>query len=262
MSTIADRITAVQEHIAAAARRSGRTPEQVRLVGVSKTHPLETIRQAIAAGLTHFGENRVQEAEAKIVALGREREHTTWHLIGHLQSNKAARAEGLFDLIHSVNSLKLAQVLDRHVLEKEKSRKAEEESSFSSSPLRPFSPSPLLPILLQVNVSGEQSKEGFDLAGWEREPTVLDAFVAAVEQILALPALRVRGLMTIAPWGQEPELARPTFRATRALQSELERRFPQTEWAELSMGMTDDFEIAIEEGATIVRVGRAIFGAR
>jgi uncharacterized pyridoxal phosphate-containing UPF0001 family protein len=119
-----------------------------------------------------------------------------------------------------------------------------------------------LPILLQVNVSGEDSKEGFALADWEQQPAVLEAFMAEVEALLALTQLRVRGLMTIAPWGDDPEQARPTFRAARRLRDVLARRFPQNDWSALSMGMTDDFEVAIEEGATIVRVGRAIFGAR
>jgi uncharacterized pyridoxal phosphate-containing UPF0001 family protein len=116
--------------------------------------------------------------------------------------------------------------------------------------------------LLEVNVSGEASKEGFGLAGWEERPAVLDPFLAEVEPLLALPRLRVRGLMTIAPWSDDPEAARATFRSTRRLRDELARRFPRGDWSELSMGMTDDFAVAIEEGATLVRVGRAIFGER
>jgi PLP dependent protein len=262
MTTITDRIAAVHERIALAARRSGRAPEHIRLVGVSKTHPPETIAEALAAGLAHFGENRVQEADDKITALASERARITWHLIGHLQSNKAKRAAALFDLVHSVDSLKLAQALDRYAEEEEKRRRGEKEKEFSASPLLPFSASSPLPVLLQVNVSGEASKEGFDLAGWEQRPAVLEQFAATVEQLLALPGLRVDGLMTIAPWGQAPEQARPTFRSARLLRDELSRRFPQTTWEQLSMGMTDDFEVAIEEGATIVRVGRALFGAR
>jgi uncharacterized pyridoxal phosphate-containing UPF0001 family protein len=119
-----------------------------------------------------------------------------------------------------------------------------------------------LPVLLQVNVSGEESKEGFDLVGWEERGTTLDPFLADVERLLALPHLHVRGLMTIAPWGADPEAARPAFRSTRRLRERLAQRCPSAGWDELSMGMTDDFEVAIEEGATIVRVGRAIFGAR
>jgi pyridoxal phosphate enzyme (YggS family) len=237
MSTVAERITAVREQIAVAARRARRAPEEVRLVGVTKTHPPALVAEALAAGLTEFGENRVQEAEAKIDALAAERERITWHLIGHLQTNKARRAAALFDIVHSVDSLRLAEALDHH----------------AAAPLD---------ILLQVNVSGEQSKEGFSLAGWQERPALLDAFLADVERVLALPGLRVRGLMTIAPWGQEPEQARPTFRSTRLLREVLARRFPAATWDELSMGMTDDFGVAVEEGATLVRVGRAIFGTR
>jgi pyridoxal phosphate enzyme (YggS family) len=169
-------------------------------------------------------------------------------MIGHLQSNKAKRAATLFDLIHSVDSLHLAEALARGV------------GSSSSNP-QPPARKPLS-VLLQVNVSGEASKEGFDLAGWEERPDLLDGFFAEVERLLALPQLRVGGLMTIAPWGDDPAAARPTFRSAQRLRDRLARRFPAADWSALSMGMTDDFEAAIEEGATIVRVGRAIFGAR
>ena len=132
----------------------------------------------------------------------------------------------------------------------------------ASAPHLLVPPSPGLPVLLQVNVSGEATKEGFALSGWDGRPERLAAFCAEVEQILALPHLAVRGLMTIAPWGDDPEEARPAFRATWRLRDELARRYPAADWSQLSMGMTDDFEVAIEEGATIVRVGRAIFGER
>jgi len=236
MTALAERIAAVQERIVAAARHAVRDPSEVRLVGVSKTHPPEVVAEALAAGLANFGENRVQEAEEKSAALAAERERITWHLIGHLQTNKAKKAAQLFDVIHSVDSLRLAEALDRHAN--------------------------ALPILLQVNVSGEASKEGFDLAGWEDRSIALDVFLADAERILALPNLRVHGLMTIAPWGDDPEQARPTFRSARVLRDRLAQRFPSANWQQLSMGMTDDFAVAIEEGATIVRVGRAIFGAR
>ncbi len=257
MDTIAARIADVQARIAAAARRSGRAPDAVRLVGVTKTHPAEVVAAALAAGLHEFGENRVQEAEQKIAQLAQVRSELTWHLIGHLQSNKAKRAAAQFDLIHSVDSLNLAAALDRHITD---TRRQEDKQIRGDTPLVALSP--CLPVLLQVNVSGEASKEGFDLAGWEDQPARLEAFLGAVEQLLALPQLAVRGLMTIAPWGTDPEAARPTFRSARRLRDELARRFPAASWADLSMGMTDDFEVAIEEGATIVRVGRAIFGQR
>jgi pyridoxal phosphate enzyme (YggS family) len=246
MDTIAMRIEAVRERIAAAARRAGRSPDQIRLVGVSKTHPPELVAQALGAGLCDFGENRVQEAEPKIAALAADRNAITWHLIGHLQSNKAKRAVALFDVVHSVDSLSLAQALAR--------------GAGARTP-HPASRIPLA-VLLQVNVSGEASKDGFELAGWEDQPALLDHFFAQVEQLLALPHLRVGGLMTIAPWSDDPAAARPTFRSTQRLRDALARRFPAADWSALSMGMSDDFEVAIAEGATIVRVGRAIFGSR
>jgi PLP dependent protein len=235
------RIEGVRERIAAAARRAGRSAEQIRLVGVTKTHPPELVEQAFTAGLRDFGENRVQEAEPKIAALAADRNAIAWHLIGHLQSNKAKRAAALFDVVHSVDRLSLAEVLARGVAAR--------------------TPIPLS-VLLQVNVSGEASKDGFELAGWEARPEVLDRFFAEVERLLALPQLRVGGLMTIAPWGDDPAAARPTFRSAQRLREALGRRFPAADWSALSMGMSDDFEVAIEEGATIVRVGRAIFGSR
>jgi pyridoxal phosphate enzyme (YggS family) len=244
---IASNIAAVHERIAAAARRAGRDPADVTLVAVTKTQPPELVAEAIAAGAADLGENRVQEAAAKIAALGDYRAAVRWHLIGHLQRNKARLAaageadaqRSLFDLIHSVDSLRLAEALARHA-----------------------PPGRAQPILLQVNVSGEASKEGFDLAGGLENRQALAALLPDVERIAALPGLALRGLMTIAPIVDDPEQARPIFRRLRELRDELARRFPQASWDELSMGMTDDFEAAIAEGATIVRVGRAIFGER
>jgi pyridoxal phosphate enzyme (YggS family) len=259
MDSIATRIEAVRERIAAAAKRAGRAHEEIRLVGVSKTHPPELVAQALAAGLHDFGENRVQEAEPKIAALAAERSAITWHLIGHLQSNKARRAAALFDLVHSVDSLSLAVALDRHI---QQTRRQGDKEIGIATPGLLVSQSLGLPVLLQVNVSGEASKDGFALAGWEQHPDVRDAFFGQVERLLALPAVRIGGLMTIAPWGEDPEAARPAFRSARLLRDVLGKRFPHADWSALSMGMTDDFEVAIEEGATIVRVGRAIFGQR
>ncbi len=240
MSAIAEQLAVIEERIADAARRAGRDPDGITLIGVSKTHPPEAVRAALEAGLAHFGENRVQEAEGKVAALADARAALTWHLIGHLQSNKARKAAALFDLVHSLDSLALAQALDRHA---------------GALGRR-------LAVLLQVNVSGEASKDGFALAGWEERPAVLDAFCGALEPLLALPQLEVRGLMTIAPLDDDPAAAVATFRSTRRLRDALARRFPQARWDELSMGMTDDFEDAIAEGATMVRIGRAIFGSR
>lgn len=244
---IATRINQVLERIARAAARANRDPAAITLVAVTKTHPPEVIAEAIAAGARDLGENRVQEAALKIPPLAAAYPDARWHLIGHLQRNKAKSAIELFDMIHSVDSLRLAETLNRHL---------QERAAVQGPAAR------RLPILLQVNVSGEASKEGFDLPGGIANRAGLEALLPEVERILALPSLEVRGLMTIAPIVADPEQARPFFRALRELRDELARRFPRADWAELSMGMTDDFEAAIAEGATIVRVGRAIFGER
>lgn len=236
---LAERFQAVCARIEQAAQQAGRDPASVSLVAVTKTHAPALVAAVVRAGAQACGENRVQEAASKRPALAAEGLQPQWHLIGHLQRNKARAAADLFDLIHSVDSLRLAEALDRQV----------------SSGRR-------LPILLQFNVSGEATKEGFDLPGGLRNQAGLDALLPSIEAILALPKLDVRGLMTIAPMGATPEAARPTFAALRLLRDALAQRYPTTGWSELSMGMTDDFEAAIAEGATLVRVGRAIFGER
>ena len=223
---IADNLEAVRERIATACARAGRPLESVRLLAVSKTYGPEAVGAAAAAGQTRFGENRVQEAAAKIPACPG---HLQWHLIGHLQSNKAAQAAQLFDWIHSVDSLKLLEALDRHA--GEAGRRLE--------------------VMVQVNVSGERSKSGL-------APGEVPAVLAAGSR---LPHVQIRGVMTIPPLAEDPEKSRMFFRELR------ERRdgwAAQTglDLAELSMGMTHDLEAAIEEGATYVRVGKGIFGAR
>jgi hypothetical protein len=243
-TSIAERLAQLQKRIATAASRCGRALDEVTLVAVTKTHPPDVIAEVIAAGVKHLGENRVQEAAEKIAALRNGQEQTTWHLIGHLQRNKARKALELFDIIHSVDSLRLAEALDRIVAEQ------------SAATQQRF------PVLLQINVSGEASKEGFDLPGGIENNERLSLLLADIEQIIALPRLQIQGLMTIAPFGDDPEMARPVFRSLRLLRDTLAQRFPAADWHHLSMGMTDDFEVAIEEGATIVRVGRAIFGER
>ena len=209
----------VLERIAGAAERSGRRPGDVLLIAVSKTVEAARIRAAIEAGVSALGENRVQEAKAKIAELGRA---VPWHLIGHLQSNKAKDAVELFDVIHSIDDVALAHECDRRAAARGR----------------------VVDALLEVNVAGEASKSGL-------APDALDAVLAATA---ALSHLHVRGLMTIPPIG-EPDATRPWFRALRKL---AERHG----LSELSMGMSSDFEVAIEEGATMVRVGTAIFGPR
>ncbi len=240
-TSLAAQVAAVQARIAAAAQRAGRDPREVCLIAVSKTHPVARVQQVVAAGVRHCGENRVQEAEAKITALSGQAHAPQWHLIGHLQRNKARRAAVLFDYIHSLDSVALAHALNR--------ARAEQPDL------------PPLPVLLQVNVSGEASKSGFPLTGGVAAPQ-LPAFHAAVAEIGQLPHLAVQGLMTIAPYSPDPEQARPIFRQVGLLREHLREAFPQLAWAQLSMGMSDDFEVAITEGATMVRVGRAIFGER
>jgi PLP dependent protein len=217
----------VLERIADAARQAGRDPASVQLVAVSKGFDVDRIRAAVEAGLTTLGENRVQEGAAKIPAVS----GATWHLVGPLQSNKARRAVELFDVVESVDSVDLAIRLDR-----------------LSAETRPGRP---LPVLLQVNVDADAAKSGFD-------PGVLEA---ALPTLAALPNLRLDGLMTVGRLVERPEDARPTFRALRALAERLRSITPAL-GPELSMGMSDDYPIAIEEGATIVRIGRALFGDR
>ena len=230
----------IQERIAQTAISAGRDPKAVRLVVVTKGHGLDTVQEAITAGARHLGENYVEEAAGKIQACS-DHPEIQWHMIGHIQSRKARVVSEYFHWLHSLDSLKLAKRLDR----------------FSGEIGRN------LPVLLECNVSGEQSKSGF--AAWE-EISWPD-LSAQVEQILALPNLSVRGLMTMAPFLPDPEAARPYFIRLRRLGEFFAARFPpgtypQSAWGELSMGMSADFEIAIQEGATLVRIGTAILGPR
>jgi pyridoxal phosphate enzyme (YggS family) len=238
-STLAERILTVRTRIAAAAQRAGRDPADITLVAVSKMHPAVTVVAAYEAGLRIFGENRVEEAGPKIAAVAalldslpstvrRPPSLVEWQMIGHLQSRKASDVLPWASMVHSVESVKLATRLSRACLAADRE----------------------LSILLEANVAGEASKYGLTPA----------ALPEAVEAIAGLPGLRVRGLMTMAPIGPDPEAARPVFIGLRRLRDDLARRFPSLDWRHLSMGMTDDFEVAIEEGATMVRIGRAIFG--
>jgi PLP dependent protein len=220
-------LAAVQERIAAAARRAGRREDAVLLVGVSKTVDAERVRAAIAAGVPALGENRVQEAREKIAILGRPR---PWHLIGHLQTNKVKDALESFDLIHSVDRLPLAEALSRRAAEAGR----------------------LADVLVQVNVGEEPQKGGLRA----------DELRGALETMAGLPGLRLRGLMTIPPLPHEPEDSRPYYKEMRRLLDEARRWGHAPDLTELSMGMSGDFEVGVEEGATIVRVGTAIFGSR
>lgn len=218
----------VKERIAQAALRAGRSPDDIQLVAVSKTMSAETVRRAIEAGVSILGENYLQEARKKIEEIGHA---VRWDFIGHLQSNKAKYVVDLFDIIQSVDRLSLAQEINRLALKKGKTVK----------------------VLLQVNISGEEAKSGIDPAG----------AATLVRETLNLSNLSVQGLMTMPPFFDDPEEARPYFVALRELRDTLRKEHGEyIDLKELSMGMSADFEIAIEEGSTIVRVGTAIFGER
>ena len=216
---VAERVEDVRRRIASACARSGRSPAEVTLVAVTKGVAAEAIGEAAGAGIGHLGENRVQEAEAKRAALA-DLTGVTWHMVGHLQTNKVKTAIGLFDIIHSVDSFHLAEAISKR----------------ASKPI---------PVFLEVNAGAEPSKHGF----------ALDELPRRHEAISRLPKIDLRGLMTVAPQTSNPEEVRPVFRRLRNAAESLGLR-------ELSMGMSDDFEVAVEEGATFVRIGRAIFGER
>lgn len=227
--TFRDRQAAIEERIAAACRRADREREGVRLMAVSKTHPASAICEAVEAGLTLFGENRVQEFEAKRAALP---EGVEVHLIGHLQSNKAAKAVGIFSAIDTVDSLRLLERLN-------------DAAGLAGR---------RLPVLLEIKLSEEAAKTGFDPVGPELQQ--------ALEGAAKMRGVEVRGLMTVAPLDEDSGTTRSCFRRLRELREELARRHPEVDLRELSMGMSADFEVAIEEGSTLVRIGTALFGAR
>lgn len=217
---IESNLEAVQKRITQACQRAGRQPEGVTLIAVTKTIDPEIVEASFKLGIRHFGENRVQEAEKKIKALSHLQPALTWHMIGHLQTNKVKLTLELFDIIQSVDSIELALTLSRR------------------APKR-------IPILLQVNVTGESTKSGFSP----------DEIISSFESIFRLANMDIRGLMTIAPLVNNPEEVRPVFKKLKKLADDLHLE-------QLSMGMTDDFEVAVEEGATMVRIGRALFGER
>lgn len=239
--SIADNIARVHEQIAASCRAANRSRESVRLMAVSKTHPTESILEAHAAGVCLFGENRVQEYAAKQAALTHAGlfsapMRANIHYIGHLQSNKATQATQLFDAVDSVDSLRLAERLNKAVGEAGKR----------------------LPILIEIKLSPEGSKHGLvpDIADDAAELHIL------LERLPSLSHLQLRGLMTVPPYAEDPEQARPYFRQLRLLRDDLSRTHSNVTLEELSMGMSHDFPVAIQEGATVVRIGTAIFGAR
>jgi len=223
------------DQIVAAAQRVHRNPEEVRLVVVTKTQPLEVVQAAIAAGIKILGENYPEEGVMKIQSLAGQ-SGVEWHMIGHVQSRKARLVAEHFALLHSLDSLKLAQRLDRFAGEEHR----------------------VLPVLLELNVGGEESKSGWDASDESRWNT----FLPDIRAILDLPNLRVRGLMTMPPLGTAPEDSRRYFLRLRLLRDHLASLYPTAEWRELSMGTSSDYTVAVEEGATLVRVGTAIVGER
>lgn len=241
MSSISDNIQRVQEQINQACERAQRDPADITLVAVSKTHPVDLIMQAVEAGLQHFGESRVEESSVKIPEISQRTEKKLhWHMIGHIQSRKARHVvAGGFDLVHSVDSLKLARKLSGYALDHDE-------------PLN---------VLIQINVSGEDTKSGLEAYGWQTDSTVRQQILAEMRELMALEGLSVQGLMTMAPFVDDEAIIRPVFSGLRELRDMLSEEL-SVSLPHLSMGMTDDFPIAIEEGATMIRVGRAIFGER
>ena len=235
MTNIRDNLLRVNERIVQAAKSTSRDPGQIRLIVVTKGHTIAVVESAIKAGANILGENYVEEAVPKIEALS-DYSSIEWHMIGHIQSRKARAVAENFLWVHSVDSVKLAKRLDR----------------FAGEIRRKLS------ILLEFNISGESSKFGFPawrIASW-------DQLIDEMAPILNFPNLNIRGLMTMAPYFPDPEEARPYYIQLKRLQSFLADQFSDTDWTELSMGMSGDFEVAIQEGATIVRVGQAILGPR
>ncbi len=239
--TVAERLEQVRVNIRTACARANRPVESVTLIAVSKTHPAETVLEAVRAGQTQFGENRIEEASGKIAAVrAQTSESLIWHMIGHVQSRKAREVVEAFDCIHSLDSLKLAERYARFADEFKR----------------------CVPILLEVNVSGEMSKSGFEASRWREDRGQRESLWNDIRRIIELTGVQIAGLMTMAPIVEDAEMARPVFTSLRTLRDGLAADFPKTNWSTLSMGMTDDYMVAIEEGATMVRIGRAIFGPR
>lgn len=234
-STIRANLEHVRERIRKSASSVGRDPAAVRLLVVTKGHKPDRVREAIEAGASRLGENYVEEALEKMQHLP-ERDEVEWHMIGHIQSRKARLVVENFRYVHSLDSLKLAERLDRFAGDLGRS----------------------VPVLLECNVSGEGSKYGF--AAWSEDRW--QALAEQASRIIDLPNLDIKGLMTMPPYFDDPELARPHFQRLVQLKSYLCERLPQVSWSELSMGMSGDYEVAVQEGATLVRIGTAIMGSR
>jgi pyridoxal phosphate enzyme (YggS family) len=239
---IAENIATVQERIASACERAGRDPNEITLVAVSKKKPAEHILEAINAGLREFGENRIEEAAIKIPdVMAGTTASINWHMIGHIQRRKVRDVVRLnFDLVHSVDNLKLAASLDQITAAAGRT----------------------IPVLLEMNVSGEAAKNGWDARESLQSETITAELRTDIEAMCQFEHLNIQGLMTMAPLVQNAEATRPVFQSLARLRAALKSEFPALDLPHLSMGMTNDYEVAIEEGATIVRIGRAIFGER
>jgi PLP dependent protein len=234
--TLAENLARIEDQIAAACRRAGRQRAEVELMAVSKTHPVTAIVDAIAAGQMLFGENRVQEFQQKqadLTAAGTPGK-ARFHLIGHLQSNKATKAAEIFDSVDTVDSLRLAERLNEAAQKLART----------------------LPVLLEIKLSPEEAKTGLDPNADPR------ALAELLERLRDLSHLELRGLMTVPPWSEDPETARPYFAQLRTMRERLAAEYPRLDFSQLSIGMSGDFEVAIEEGSTCVRIGTAIFGKR
>ncbi len=235
IAAIHERYLQTLEQIEKSARKSNRDPNEIRLVVVTKSQPVEVAQAAIEAGAKLLGENYPEEGVMKIQSLAAQ-SGVEWHMIGHVQSRKARLIADHFALLHSLDSLKLAQRLDRFAVEQNH----------------------IVPVLLEFNVGGEESKSGWEVSAG----SAIDQILPDIQSVLDLPNVRVRGLMTMPPLGTDPEDSRRFFRSLRLLRDELAFRYPQADWHELSMGTSADYTVAVEEGATLVRVGTAIVGAR
>lgn len=239
----AARLAAVQQRIQESAVRAGRDPEEITLVAVTKTWPADMIVDAYGAGVRDIGENRAEELSRKrneLLETHPEIDSLVWHQIGTLQSRKTKLVAQNADMFHALDRIKIAKRLSEQLVELDR----------------------ILPLLVEVNLSGEESKSGFFANNWEESATQREGLRSVVQTVAELPGLGLQGLMTMAPWGVEETVIRTVFQRTRLLRDWLQSELPRVSLPHLSMGMTDDFEIAIEEGATIVRIGRAIFGTR